>query len=530
MSAKAATLDARLGALRTVRETGGAQIADALARELDAVLTHATERRQRSPEHTVIGVFGATGSGKSSLVNALVGSDVAKTHVRRPTTSEAHAVAWDPDGGVDLLDWLHVRERTQLEKPLDPRAAKLLLLDLPDFDSIEAANREIAERLAGQVDALVWVVDPQKYADEVLHAQFITPHAKHSAVTLIVLNQIDLLSAAEVPHVVESLRGIVERDGIPKARVIPVSARTGDGIPALRTALGDLAAAKLAREARLAADVTTIASKVPDAGSPTRPTARATEALITALGTAAGAEVVATAVARSYRKRAGQATGWPVVSWLLRLRPDPLARLGLGPSRRGADPALHRTSMPALDAGAKAQVSLGVRGYADAAAAGLAETWRTGIRTTADKAITQLPDQLDQAIARTQLPAKGSWWWVIFAVLQWVSALAAVVGIGWLLGAAFLPNFGLPAFEVPKVEGWAVPTLLIAGGVALGILLGLLGAVFAAAAAAARRRRTRKLLLAQVATVVRQTAIAPIQADLDNASAYTAALKLARVG
>lgn len=525
---KAASLDARLDALRVVRETGDGRLTEAVARQLDTVLTHATERRQRSPEHTVIGVFGATGSGKSSLVNALVGSDVVVTHVRRPTTSEAHSISWDADGATDLLDWLQVRERTKLDTPLDPRAGKLLLLDLPDFDSVERANRDIAERLAAQVDALVWVVDPQKYADEVLHAQFIAPHAKHSAVTLIVLNQVDLLSAGEVPAVVESLRGIVERDGIPQARVLPVSAKTGEGIPALRTALGDLAAAQQAREARLAADVSTVAALVPDAGTAARPTPRATEALIAALGTAAGVEVVAQAVARSYRKRAGQATGWPIVSWLMRLRPDPLARLGLGPSRRGEDAALHRTSMPALDAGARAQVSLGVRGFADAAATGLAETWRTGLRVTADRAIAELPDELDLAIARTALPAKGSWWWVIFGVLQWVSVLAALVGIGWLLGAAFLPNLGLPAFEVPKVEGWAVPTLLIAGGVVLGILLGFLGAALAAGAAASRRRRTRRLLLASVGEVVRRIAVAPVLVELDRARDYSAALTLAR--
>ncbi len=525
---KAVPLDARLDALRTLRHTGEGRLTDAVAHQLDSVLAHATQRRERSPEHTVIGMFGATGSGKSSLVNALVGSDVVVTHVRRPTTSEAHSIGWDADSAADLLDWLRVRERTRLDAPLDPRAGKLLLLDLPDFDSVEAGNRDIAERLAAQVDALVWVVDPQKYADEVLHAQFIAPHAKHSAVTLIVLNQIDLLRPAEVPNVVESLRGIVQRDGIPKARVIPVSARTGEGIPALRTALGDLAAAQEAREARLAADVSTAAAAVPEAGIASRPTARATDALIATLGTAAGADVVAAAVARSYRKRAGQATGWPLVSWLLRFRPDPLARLGLGPTRRGEDPSMHRTSMPALDAGARAQVSLGVRGYADAAAEGLAETWRIGMRGTAEQAIAALPDELDLAIARTPLPAKGSWWWVIFSVLQWVSVLAALVGIGWLLGAAFLPNFGLPAFDVPKVEGWAVPTLLIAGGVVLGILLGLLGAVFAAAAAAVRRRRTRTLLLASVGEVVRRIAVAPMLADLDRARDYSAALALAR--
>lgn len=528
MSRQKPTLDARLDALRTVRELGEGRLTDLVARQLDAVLAHATERRQLSPEHTVVGVFGATGSGKSSLVNALVGSDVVVTHVRRPTTSEAHSIGWDADGAADLLDWLKVRERTELDAPLDPRAGKLLLLDLPDFDSVERANREIAERLAAQVDALVWVVDPQKYADEVMHAQFIAPHAKHSAVTLIVLNQIDVLRPADVPQVLDSLRGIVERDGIARARVIPVSARTGEGIPGLRTALGDLAAAKDAREARLAADVSTAAAAVPEAGTASRPSARTTTDLIATLGTAAGADRVALAVARSYRKRAGQATGWPLVSWVLRLRPDPLARLGLGPSRRGEDPAVHRTSMPALDAGARAAVSLGVRGYTDAAAAGLAETWRTSMRSKAERAIAELPDELDLAIARTPLPARGSWWWPIFTVLQWVSVLAALVGIGWLLGAAFLPAFGLPAFDVPRVEGWAVPTLLIAGGVALGVLLGLLGAALAAAASAARRRRARRLLLTSVGEVVRRIAVAPVLADLDDARDYSAALAVAR--
>ena len=212
-------------------------------------------------------MFGATGSGKSSLVNALVGADVARTHVRRPTTSQALAVTWEPDGAIDLLDWLEVRERTVRDAPLDPRARQLVLLDLPDFDSVEQGNRAIAERLAGQVDALLWVVDPQKYADDVLHAQFITPHARHAEVTLLVLNQVDLLAPADVPKVVKSLREIADRDGIPKAKVIPVSARTGDGIADLRSALGDLAAARTVRDARLAADLATLAARMPAPGT-----------------------------------------------------------------------------------------------------------------------------------------------------------------------------------------------------------------------------------------------------------------------
>ena len=229
------TLDQRLDALRRAREAGEGRVPAALATEADELLARAGQRRSRSPDYTVVGLFGATGSGKSSLINALVGDPIARTHVRRPTTSEALAAVWGPEGAVELLDWLGVRERVVRDAPLDARASRLILLDLPDFDSVEAGNRAIAEKLAAQVDALVWVVDPQKYADAVLHAQFITPHARHGAVTLIVLNQIDLLRPVEQQQVIASLREIVTRDGIPRARVLPVSASTGEGVAALRT-------------------------------------------------------------------------------------------------------------------------------------------------------------------------------------------------------------------------------------------------------------------------------------------------------
>ncbi|MEL7156248.1 MAG: hypothetical protein AAFN30_06580 [Actinomycetota bacterium] len=47
----------------------------------------ADERLRHGSEHTLVALVGATGGGKSSLANALVGSDVATTGVRRPTTS-----------------------------------------------------------------------------------------------------------------------------------------------------------------------------------------------------------------------------------------------------------------------------------------------------------------------------------------------------------------------------------------------------------------------------------------------------------
>lgn len=535
MSAAKPTLDASLAALRTVTEVGAGRIPSAIADDAAALLQQAEARRSRSPEHTVVGVFGATGSGKSSLVNALVGDEVAKAHVRRPTTSQALAVTWDAPGAAELLDWLEIRERVERAQPIDPRAGKLVLVDLPDIDSIEAGNRAIAERLAGQVDALLWVVDPQKYADDVLHAQFIAPHAKHAAVTLVVLNQVDLLAAGDRASVVASLQSIVSRDGLPRARVLSVSARTLEGIDALRAAIGDLAASRAARDARLTADVQTLAARIDDPGSAARLDAKAAVRVRDEVGTAAGVDVVAAAVASSYRKRAGQVTGWPLVSWIGRLRADPLTRLGLGPKRRGSDTDadVHRTSMPLLSAGAQAKLSLAVRSFADTAAAGLAGPWKAAVRTAAEGALSTLPADLDLAIARSPLPAKGSWWWAIIGIVQWVTIVAGVLGALWLVGASLLPTFGMPALLIPRVEsgpleGWAIPTLVIIAAVLVGVLLGLISAVLSALTAVRRRRRARKRLLASVDEVVQRDVVQPVTAELDRARAVAAALGVAR--
>lgn len=532
MSTAKPTLDERITALRTVADSGAGRIPSAIADEAAALLTQTEARRSRSPEHTVVGVFGATGSGKSSLVNALVGDEVAKAHVRRPTTSQALAVTWDATGAAELLDWLEIRERVERAHPIDPRASKLVLVDLPDVDSIEAGNRAIAERLAGQVDALLWVVDPQKYADDVLHAQFIAPHARHADVTLFALNQVDLLAARDRASVVASLQSIVSRDGLPRARVLSVSARTLEGIDALRAAIGDLAASKAVRDARLTADVQTLAARIDDPGSAARLDAKASLRVRDEVGTAAGVEIVAAAVASSYRKRAAQVTGWPLVSWIGRLRADPLTRLGLGPKRRGDDADVHRTSMPLLSAGAQAKLSLAVRSFADTAAAGLAGPWKAAVRTAAESALDKLPADLDLAIARTSLPAKGSWWWAIIGIVQWVTIVAGVLGALWLVGASLLPTFGMPALLIPRVEsgpleGWAIPTLVIIAAVLVGVLLGIISAVLSALTAAARRRRTRKRLLASVDEVVQRDVVQPVTAELDRARAVAAALGLA---
>src|SRR4029450_13359239 len=121
-------------------------------------------------DHTVVALAGSTGSGKSSLFNALARLKLSPVGVRRPTTGVAHACVWGPlEPANRLLDWVGVlpRQRFGRESALDGDDEAALRglgrLGLPDFGSVERGHRLEVDRLLGLVDQVIWVVDPQKY-------------------------------------------------------------------------------------------------------------------------------------------------------------------------------------------------------------------------------------------------------------------------------------------------------------------------------------------------------------------------------
>ncbi len=258
-------LPARLASLQELTKigsgrTGSEGFSQELLTEAEALLRRSGERMRMSASHTVVALAGGTGSGKSSLFNALAGANFSPAGVTRPTTKHSHACVWGMEGAAPLLDWLGVQRRHRYARAsaLDEGEASLtgmLLLDLPDHDSVVTGSAALVDRLVKLADMLVWVLDPLKYADASVHRRYLVPLAGHAAVTTVVLNQVDTLSPDQVADCGSDLRRLLDSEGLSETQVLVTSATTGAGLKELRRVLAGAVAARRAASDRITADI-----------------------------------------------------------------------------------------------------------------------------------------------------------------------------------------------------------------------------------------------------------------------------------
>lgn len=212
--------DLALGSSRGVLEE------ETLARLIDAVTSVRT--RLVYPEHVlVVALAGGTGSGKSSLFNALAGAELVDVGGIRPTTSHpAAAVPATAGDSIDgYLDRLGIDERYVYEDGLE------CLVDLPDTDSVEVEHRHRVDVMLPLVDVVVWVTDPEKYRDARLHHDYLRPLSPYSNQFIFVMNQIDRLPPTQVDLVCDDLVTALEADGAGDQTVIPIAAAPSSGPP-----------------------------------------------------------------------------------------------------------------------------------------------------------------------------------------------------------------------------------------------------------------------------------------------------------
>ncbi len=272
------TLRSQVDALRLPLAARDAQDAAAVAARVSGQISDYILPRLRSLEAPLLTVVGgSTGSGKSTVVNSLVGHVVSRPGVLRPTTrhpvlvhnpSDQHwfvddrvlprlprITGADPGltgaatgpGPSDGDDVFGLRLVADARMP-----AGLALMDAPDIDSVSTANRELAAMLMAAADLWLFLTTAARYSDAVPWAALRAAVDRDAAIAL-VLNRVPPEAVAEVTA---HLRGILADEGLGGAPLFVITeAPLQEGLIAaaavdpVRRWLGELAGDAAARAA-----------------------------------------------------------------------------------------------------------------------------------------------------------------------------------------------------------------------------------------------------------------------------------------
>jgi GTP-binding protein EngB required for normal cell division len=543
-------LSGRLTALARLVQIGSARTGpDGFSPELLAdagqLVARAGERLRLSANHTVAILAGGTGSGKSSLFNRLAGADFSPVGATRPVTLNPHACVWGMEGAGPLLEWLGVQHRYRYARSSalgegERSLRGLVLLDLPDHDSVLGGTAEV-NRLVALADLMIWVLDPQKYADAAVHSRFLTPMAGHSSVITVVLNQSDLLTATQAEDCVSDLRRLLDSEGLADARLQLTSARTGAGLDDLRKVLADTVSARRAASERIGADVDAMIERfLPYAGEmsvtgalddaeeePWAVPPRSAEMLAESFARAAGVPGVGQALQSARELKAVDYVGWPV-AWLADrvVGRHPVRKLRLG----NLWDELREVS--AGPAGAQqAEIDNAITTLGDQVGADLPAPWSSTVRTAARSKAQQIPAALGAAIGES-LPAENTVtpWWRLVAAWQGLLLGCAAVGLAWMVAILVLGVFRVaphaPAiFRDPVLLPWIA--VMIAAILLLGWLTASGGMTLVNAAAVRERAQVDSEMRSRMTAVADQMVLQPIRQELSECSRFRAALRRA---
>jgi len=258
----------RLKALQRAVAAGGRFFDPFVASRAQDDLRRAQERMRLGEETTVAALVGGTGSGKSTMFNAITELNFADSGDIRPTTERAAACTFNVDA-ESLLNYLEVDQDRRIEHSSILTVGKdnldgLVLLDLPDHDSVQLAHSAQVDRLLPMVDLLVWILDPQKYADQVLHQDFLAELSGRQGAMLVVMNQIDRVPVGERDTILGDLRNLLDKDGLTRVPILAASALTGEGVEQVRARLAEAVEGPSINTRTAAAELDAIAGRLRD--------------------------------------------------------------------------------------------------------------------------------------------------------------------------------------------------------------------------------------------------------------------------
>jgi len=551
--AERAGLSARLTALSRLVQIGAARtgadgFGEDLLTEANDLLTRAGQRLMLSSRHTVVSLAGGTGSGKSSLFNQLAGAEFSSVGVTRPVTRAAHACVWGVSGSGPLLEWLGVPSRHRYARASalgsgEQSMSGLVLLDLPDHDSVMGHATDEVDHLVGLSDLIVWVLDPQKYADAAVHRRFLVPLAGHSEVIAVVLNQADLLSAGQIEDCVTDLRRLLDSEGLHDVQILVTSAKTGAGVEELRKLLIEAVTARRAATARISADVDKVAAKFepygvtesavadgsPEPGDLQQEHLRPGTApeLAADFATAAGVSAIRDALRSARELRALDYVGWPV-SWLAeRLTSrDPVRKVRLG---KLWDELRGVTAGPA--GAQQAEVDNALTRVADENIPPLPSPWSRTVRAAVRSRAADVPAAIGEQIGAA-LPGSAvvERWWRLIGMVQGLLLGCVLVGIVWLVALITL-GVAHVGSGIPKLfsDAWLLPwaALMVIGGMLGGWLTARACTRAVSKSAEGATEEVAEDIRRRLEGVASEMVLAPAEAELDELQRFRAQLRAA---
>jgi hypothetical protein len=174
----------------------------------------------------VIGFFGGTGVGKSSLLNRLAGAAIARVSVERPTSREVSLYAHESvrlerfPAGLPL-------DRVRIAHHHNDALRRLVWVDMPDIDSAETANRDLALRWLPHIDLLIYVVSPERYRDDCGWEMLMAQRGTHA--WAFVMNQWDHGDPVQI----QDFLGLLKNGGFAEPYLFRTQCASDDGAPAL---------------------------------------------------------------------------------------------------------------------------------------------------------------------------------------------------------------------------------------------------------------------------------------------------------
>jgi hypothetical protein len=455
----------------------------------------------------------------------------------RPVTKEPHACVWGMSGAGALLEWLAVPARNRYSRSSalgrgEADLAGLVLLDLPDHDSVLSYSSIQSDRMVSLADVMIWVLDPQKYADAAVHRRYLVPLAGHSNVVTVVLNQSDLLDDTQIDECVADLRRLLDTETLHDVRILVTSAVTGAGLDELRQLLATAVAARRAAVDRIEADVDVVAAGfVPFAGDVNAPvggvTQEAQDELVEKFTAAAGVGAVADALRGARELRAADFIGWPV-GWLLQRLTgrDPLRKVRLGMLWNDL-----RSVGGGPSAAQQADIDLALAELGDRLAAPLCKPWSQTVRAAVRSQAVQIPGAIGAALSESLPPEKNArWWWWLGDLWQGLLAGCAGLGLLWLALIGLSHGLGLRTgglhalLAVSRAPAAAVAVVLALG---LGWLSEQVGVRAVRRAAERESTAVTATMHDRIVQVARSMVIIPAEQELSELERYREEIAIA---